>query len=235
MRGLGARAWVAVGVGVMAGAAWAQGAQKTQGAPAPSARDEHVRGEVASASGDTLTVKTKAGQTVELKLAPDLKVSKVEKTDLASVDKGAFIGTTAVPQADGSLRAIEVHVFAESMRGTGEGHRPWDLGGSKSTMTNATVANVKKSAAQGGTGSTMTNATVQGVQKAGGGETLALEYNGGKKTVLVPAGTPIVKLEPGDRALLAPGAHVFVIAGRGQDGSLVAKRIAAGKDVAPPM
>lgn len=218
-------------VGAMAGAAWAQGAPQAQGGAAP-ARDEHVRGEVASASGDTLSVKTKAGQTVEVKLAPDVKVSKAEKTDLGSVEKGTFIGTTAVPQADGSLRAIEVHVFPEAMRGTGEGHRPWDLG-AKSTMTNATVANVKKSG--GGTGSTMTNATVQGKQKSGGGQTLALEYKGGKKTVLVPAGTPVVKLEPGDRSLLAPGAHVFVIAGREQDGSLVAKRIVASKDVEPPM
>jgi hypothetical protein len=232
MRGLGAKAWVAVAVAVLAGAAWAQETKQAQGA---AARDEHVRGDVASASGDTLTVKTKAGQTVELKLAPDVKVSKVEKTDLGSIDKGTFIGTTAVSQPDGSLRAIEVHVFPEAMRGTGEGHRPWDLGGTKSTMTNATVSNVKKNAGQAGTGSTMTNATVQGVQKGGGAETLALEYKGGKKTVLVPAGTPIVKLEPGDRALLAPGAHVFVIAGREQDGSLVAKRIVAGKDVEPPM
>jgi hypothetical protein len=234
MRGLGARIRVAVGLGVMASAAWAQGAPQAQGAAAPP-RDEHVRGEVASASGDTLSVKTKAGQTVEVKLAPDVKVSKAEKTDLGSVEKGTFIGTTAVPQADGSLRAIEVHVFPEAMRGTGEGHRPWDLGGTKSTMTNATVANVKKNPGHGGTGSTMTNATVQGVQKTGGGETLALEYKGGKKTVLVPAGTPIVKLEPGDRSLLEPGAHVFVIASREQDGSLVAKRIVAGKDVEPPM
>lgn len=102
-------------------------------------------------------------------------------------------------------------------------------------LTNAPVAGVEKSPGQAGTGSTMTNATVQGVQKGGGGETLALEYKGGKKTVLVPAGTPVVKMEPGDRALLAPGAHVFVIASREQDGSLLAKRNVAGKDVEPPM
>jgi hypothetical protein len=230
MRRPGARSWVAVGLGAVAGAVWAQGAA----APPPS-RDEHVRGDVASVSGDALTVKTKAGQTVALKLAPDLRVSRVEKADLGSIGQGTFIGTTAVPQPDGSLRAIEVHVFAESMRGTGEGHRPWDLGGSSSTMTNATVAGVHKNAGQGGTGSTMTNATVAGVKKGGGGETLALEYQGGKKTVLVPAGTPVVKMEPGDRAQLAPGAHVFAIAAREPDGTLVAKRIAVGKEIAPPM
>jgi hypothetical protein len=119
-----------------------------------------------------------------------------------------------VPQADGTLRAVEVHVFPDSMRGTGEGHRPWDLQ----------------------PGSTMTNATVAKVDESGGARKLSLKYKDGEKTVVVPPGTPVVRMEPGDRSRLVPGAHVFVIASRQPDSPLVAERLNVGKDgLVPPM
>jgi hypothetical protein len=148
---------------------------------------------------------------------------------MADVHDGAFIGTTAVPQPDGTLRAIEVHVFPDSMRGTGEGHRPWDLRPG-STMTNATVS--KMATAEGKSSSTMTNATVAKVA----GRKLMLKYQGGEKTVVVPSNATVVKLEPGDRSQLRTGAHLFAIASRQSDGTLRAERITVGKDgVVPPM
>jgi hypothetical protein len=192
---------------------------------------EHVRGTVVSLVGDELEVQVKPGQVVKLELAGDATVALVDKADLASVAEGTFIGTTAVPEAGGKLRAVEVHLFPESMRGVGEGHRPWDLRPG-SSMTNATVAGV--SAVKGP--SSMTNATVAKVSGSGTARTLRLQYQGGEQVVDVPPNTPVVKLEPGDRSALVPGAHVFVIAARSADGKLVAQRISAGRNgVVPPM
>lgn len=198
---------------------------------------EHVRGDVEAVSGDTIAVRTRDGRVVHLDLTGETGVNGVEEADAGAITDGAFVGTTAVPQPDGSLRALEVHVFPEAMRGVGEGHRPWDLQ-SGSSMTNATVTGTGpagKGAASQGTGSSMTNATVQGTRTAGGARTLALRYGGGKQTVVVPAGVPIVRITAGDRSLLVPGAHVFAIAAR-QDGRLVAQRLVVGTGgVVPPM
>jgi hypothetical protein len=203
-------------------------------APAEQPRQQHVRGDVVKVDGDTLEVKTRIGQDVKLKLAPNARVATVDKASLDSIGQGVFVGTTALPQPDGSLRAVEVHVFAESMRGTGEGFRPWDLQ-PQSTMTNATVSKVQPQAARAAR-STMTNATVAKVGDSGGGRKLQLQYKGGEKTVLVPAGTPVVKLEPSDRSSLVPGAHVFAIVSQGPDGALTAERLTVGKNgVVPPM
>jgi hypothetical protein len=192
---------------------------------------EHVRGTVVSLVGDTLQLLNRAGSTVKVELAADTKVARVDRADPGSIAEGEFIGTTAVPQAGGRLRALEVHVFPESMRGTGEGHRPWDLAPG-STMTNAMVAAAKS----GKMASSMTNATVGKMGSAGGVRTLRLSYRGGEQTVDVPAGTPVVKLEPGDRSDLAKGVAVFVIATKGAGGALVAQRISAGRNgVVPPM
>jgi hypothetical protein len=199
----------------------------------PAQQPEHVRGDITAVSGNTLRVKTRGGQEVAVALAPDVKVAAVKKADLDAIAEGVFVGTTAVPQPDGSLRAVEVHLFAESMRGTGEGFRPWDLQ-PNSTMTNATVA---RSEPQAGppSGGTMTSATVTGVGKTGGGRMLQLRYPGGEKTVNVPANTPVVKLEPSDRSALRAGDHLFAIAARRPDGTLVAQRVTVGEAVAPPM
>jgi len=198
---------------------------------------EHVRGDVVALNGDTLDVRTRANELVHLKLADQAGVARVEEADLAALSDGAFIGTTAVAQPDGTLRAIEVHVFPESMRGTGEGHRPWDRGPG-SSMTNATVSGMSggKANPKQGTKSSMTNATVSGMKKAGDERTLTLKYSGGEQTVVVPSGIPIVRLSPADRSLLVPGAHVFSIATRQEDGTLVAQRLTVGTGaVVPPM
>jgi hypothetical protein len=195
--------------------------------PAP----EHVRGVVLSLDGQTLAVQPRAGMPVTVTLADDAKVALVDRADLSSITDGAFIGATAVPDAGGKLRAVEVHVFPESMRGVGEGHRPWDLQPG-STMTNAMVAKGAKPEAR----SSMTNATVSKVAAAGAGRTLSLKYAGGEQTVIVPPGTPVVLLSPGDRSALVKGAHVFVIAMKQGDGSLLAQRLTVGRNgVVPPM
>lgn len=199
-------------------------------ATAQPASPEHVRGQIVSVDGTTLTVKSKNGKTVKLNLADDVKVAVAEKGDMSDVKDGAFIGTTAVPEKNGTLRAIEVHVFPDSMRGTGEGHRPWDLRPG-STMTNATVSKTDESAG-GKSGSTMTNATVKKVA----GRKLSLKYKDGEKTVEVPSNAKVVKLEPGDKSQLKKGVHLFAIASKQSDGTLRAERLTIGKDgLVPPM
>ena len=212
-----------IAASLFAGAATAQ--MSSSGKPAP----EHVRGDIVATDGNTVTVKSRGGETLKLQLADDVRVSVAEKAELADVRDGAFIGTTAVAQPDGTLRAIEVHLFPESMRGTGEGHRPWDLRPG-STMTNATVTGV--GAAGGKSPSTMTNATVA---KVAGGK-LTLKYSDGEKSVVVPPDAKVVKLEPADRSQLKPGVHLFAIASRQADGTFRAERLTIGKDgVVPPM
>jgi outer membrane lipoprotein SlyB len=212
-----------IAASLLAGTATAQVSSSAKPAP------EHVRGDIVAIDGNTVTVKSRNGQTVKLQLADDVRVAVAEKGELADVRDGAFIGTTAVPQSDGTLRAIEVHVFPDSMRGTGEGHRPWDLRPG-STMTNATVTGM--GAAGGKSPSTMTNATVSKVA----GRKLTLKYKDGEKSVVVPPDAKVVKLEPSDRSQLKPGVHLFAIASRQAEGSLRAERLTIGKDgVVPPM
>ncbi len=172
-----------------------------------------VRGTVASLNGNTLVVNARHGQKATVTLAGNAVVTQSGTTTLADVHSGSFIGTTTVVQPDGTVKALEVHVFPESMRGTGEGSRPWDLAPA-STMTNGTVGQIT------GTGS----------------RSLTVKYQDGTKTVVVPPDVPVVALEPGSRTELTPGAHVFVIATKAADGSLSAARITVGKNGAePPM
>ncbi len=193
---------------------------------------QHVRGVITRAAGDVLDIETGPGHTEQVRIPPNVQVAQVEPAEQSAIAQGAFIGTTAVPQADGTLRAVEVHVFPESMRGAGEGHRPWDLK-PKSSMTNATVSGLKSSPARK---SSMTNATVSGMTSTGGTRTLTLTYPGGTQTVVVPPKTPIVKVEPGNRSLLVAGAHVIAFAAPDKDGALVAQRLTVGKNgVVPPM
>jgi hypothetical protein len=188
---------------------------------------QRIRGNVVSLDGSTLQVKTAQGATVALELAGNVRLMAVSRAERSAIAPGVFLGTTAVPQPDGTLAAVEVHIFPESMRGTGEGHRPMDsLPGN--TMTNATVAGVS-----GSGGATMTNATVAGTAA---GQRLTLQYKGGEKTVTLGADVPIVFLEPGDRGMLAPGAPIVVTAAAQENGRLRADRITVGKDgTVPPM
>jgi len=189
-----------IAASLLAGAATAQ---TSPGKPAP----EHVRGDIIAIDGNTVTVKSRGGETVNLQLADDVRVAVAEKGDLADVRDGAFIGTTAVPQPDGSLRAIEVHVFPEAMRGTGEGHRPWDLRPG-STMTNATVSTVAPATTQAKRTGTMTNATVAAIAQSTSGRELTLTYEGASQKIVVPENASISTLVPGERSQLVPGAAV---------------------------
>jgi hypothetical protein len=198
--------------------------------------EQHVRGIVASVSGDRVVVKSPDGRAqTTLQLADKTFVAFAAKTDLNAIRKDAFIGTAAVPGPDGTLRALEVHVFPESARGTGEGSRPWDLKPG-SSMTNAMVSGVQSDAGKGSAGSSMTNATVSGAESAAGGKKLELTFKGEKKTVVVSPRTPVVALEPADRSAIQAGAHVFAVGPRQPDGSVAAGRVYVGKNgVVPPM
>jgi len=173
-----------------------------------------VRGTIEKVDGPLLEVKSRDGTDVTVKLADKLTVNAVVKASLDGIKEGSFVGITALPQTDGSWRAVEVHIFPEAMRGTGEGDRPWDLQ-PKSTMTNATVAQ-----------------TVSRVE----GNNLTLKYQGGEKTITVVPQTTIVAFTPGDASELKPGAKVFIPAAeKKEDGTLQAARIIVGRDAAPPM
>jgi hypothetical protein len=179
-------------------------------APAPTQR---LRGTVESFDNTTLVIKERSGEVLRLALADTFGVNEVVPTELSGIAAGSYIGTAAMPQPDGTLQALEVLVFPEQARGTGEGHYPWDLQ----------------------PGSTMTNATVADVVGQAKGRTLRLRYKDGEKTVLVPEGVPVVTVKPGDRALLVPGAKVLVTA-QLRDGKPVALRVIAGRNgFAPPM
>jgi hypothetical protein len=173
-----------------------------------------VRGVIEALDGTQLTVKSRDGDLVKIKLADNYAVAAVVPTALDMIKPGSFIGTAAMKQADGSLVALEVLVFPEAMRGTGEGHYPWDLQ-PESTMTNATVATLADSPK---------------------GRQMTLTFKGESNQVIVPPGVPIVTFEPGDKALLKPGAKVFVGTTKAADGSLSAGRVNVGKDgLTPPM
>jgi hypothetical protein len=196
---------------------------------------QKITGDIVRVDGLRLEVKTAGGQAVTVKLADNFRLSVRSAADATKLAPGAYVGTTAVPQPDGTLLAREVHVFPESMRGTGEGHRAMDVAEPGSTMTNATIASVggRGAAARG----TATNATVAEVSGASGGHTLTLAYKGGEKVVVVPGNVPIVMVEPADRSLLVPGAHVVVYAAAQPDGTLAAERLTVGKNgfVPPPL
>jgi len=205
-------------------------AQRSGGAPPP---EQHVRGVVVSLQGDQLVLKVPGGKKVTVALAGDARISVASKAEAAAIGQGLFVGTTAVTQPDGTLRAVEVHLFPEAMRGAGEGHRPWDLKPG-SSMTNATVSTVE--AAKAPAGSSMTNGTVGAMAKGAGGLKLVLKYPTGEQTVLVPPGVPIVTLAPADRARLVAGAHVFAAGPRQPDGVVRVQRLVVGEGtLRPPM
>jgi len=194
---------------------------------------QRIRGDVVALDGANVRIKSPEGEDLSVKLMDDVRLTAVSRASAADIKAGSFVGATAVAQPDGTLKASEVHIFPESMRGTGEGHRPMDSRPG-STMTNATVSRISETKPP--VGSKMSNAMVSKVAVASEVLKLTLQYNGGEQTVIVEAGTPIVFLEPGDRAILAPGAHVVLNATRQADGSLAANRVTVGKDgTVPPM
>jgi len=181
-----------------------------QQSPSPS----RVRGTVEAVDGETLAVKTRSGEDVKLRMAGDIKVAGITKIPLSDVKVGSFIGTTTVPGPDGAQNAVEVHVFPEDMRGTGEGSRPWDLR-PNSSMTNATVAE-----------------SVVGND----GHTLLVKYKDGEKKVQVAPETPVVTYVPADKSELKAGAKVIAFTKKLPDGSFETNRVSVGRDgLTPPM
>ena len=159
-------------------------------------------------------VKTRDGAELKVTLAEKPQIAGIVKASLSDIKEGSFVGVTAMPKADGSLSALEVHIFPEAMRGTGEGHYPWDLRPQ----------------------STMTNANVERVVTAVDGQTLTLKYKDGEKKIFVPANTPIVVYVQGDKSDLKPGAKVFIAAIKQPDGTLQGRAWRVGRDgVTPPM
>jgi hypothetical protein len=174
-----------------------------------------LRGTIEKVDGNVLSIKSREGQNVTLKLDDNYSASVVIKASLADIKPNSFIGTAAMPIPDGTLKAIEVHIFPEAMRGTGEGFRDFDLQ-PKSTMTNATVTGIVESA---------------------DGRVLTLTYKGGEKKVVVPANAPIVTYEPGKKEDVKPGIGIIVVAAEKlPDGTFRANRITIGRNgVNPPM
>jgi hypothetical protein len=174
-----------------------------------------VRGAIERVDGPVYVIKTRDGSEAKVTLADNALVVAIVKASLSDVKVGTFVGITGMPQTDGTQKAVEVHVFPEAMRGTGEGHYAWDLQ-PKSTMTNANVEQV-----------------VAGVD----GQTLLMKHKDGETKIVVPPDVPIVTYIKGDKAELKPGIKIFIAAGKKQaDGTVQAPRINYGKDgLTPPM
>ncbi|KQO06928.1 hypothetical protein [Sphingomonas sp. Leaf242] len=213
-----------------------------------------VRGVITAVGANALTVQTYDGKSVDVPLDASTKFAWVVKSDLSTLKDGDFIGT-ATTGPDNALRAVELVIFPEAMRGTGEGHYPWDVPGavaaggggtsSSSAMTNGTVDGQSamtngtvdgQSAMTNGTvaqQSGMTNGTVTGGAGKPGETKLSISYKGGKAQVVVPVGTPIVRFEPAERKVLAKGQKLFAIISADSKG---ARSVAVGKDgLTPPM
>jgi hypothetical protein len=174
-----------------------------------------VRGTIEKVEGNAFVVKSRDGRELKVVPADNALVVAIVKASPADIKQGSFVGVTGMPQADGSQRAIEVHIFPEAMRGTGEGHYAWDLRPQ----------------------STMTNANVEHAVTAVDGQTLTLKYKDGEKKIIVPPEATVVTYTTGDKSELKPGTKIFVAAAKNlPDGSLEAPRINYGKDgLTPPM
>ena len=184
-------------------------------AAAQAADVVRVRGSIAGVNGNMLDVNSRDGTPIKVKLADDVKVLAVDRRSLADVKQGVFVGITAMPQPDGTQKAVEIHIFPDALRGTGEGHRLWDL------MPN----------------STMTNANIESEITGSDGKELVLKYKDGEKKFVVPANVEVVMFAPAAVADLKPGEKIFIAAGKKlPDGSVEAPRIVVGRNgVNPPM
>ena len=186
-----------------ASAAWAQQQQI------------RLRGTIASVDGAVMAIKLRDGAMLNVKVADNATVRAVVKMSMADIKQGAFVGVTGMPQPDGSQKAIEVHIFPEAMRGTGEGHRPWDLAPN----------------------STMTNANVEVLVTATDGPMLTLKYKDGEKKIVVTKDTAIVTYAASTKDELKPGAVVFINnPTKKDDGSFEASAVTVSRGgVNPPM
>jgi hypothetical protein len=197
---------------ILAGAAFAA-ALAAASAWAQQPQTVRLRGTIEKVDGNTLHLKLRDGAAATLALTGNPLIVAVVKASLGEIKEGSFIGSGAMPQADGTQKALEVHIFAESQRGTGEGHRPWD-GAPNSTMTNGTVGT-----------------TVTGVA----GPVITVKYKDGEKKIIVPPDVPIVRYEIGSASDLKPGAGFTVVAAvKKPDGTFEAPRINVGRDGVVP-
>ncbi|HVY00148.1 MAG TPA: hypothetical protein VHA55_10215 [Pseudorhodoplanes sp.] len=178
------------------------------GQPAETAR---IVGMIERVDGPTLTIGQRQGGDATVTLSDKVQVFGVMKAGIDDIKPGTFIGVGATPQGDGSQLAIQVTIFAESQRGLGEGHRPWNR--PNTTMTNATVESM-----------------VTGVS----GREVRVTYKGGEQRIIIPPDAIILAYAPGDRSELKPGAHVAINnAAKRPDGSFEAARVNVGRDVVP--
>ena len=185
----------------------------TTAAFAQQPQTTRLRGVIEKIDGRTVLAKSTKGEPLKLNLGDKVLVVAAVKASAADIKEGLFVGSGAMPQPDGSQKALEVHIFAESMRGTGEGHRPWD-GAPNSTMTNGTVG-----------------AAVAGVD----GPVITLKYKDGEKKIVVTPNVPIVRYEIADVNAIKPAAPFSVTAALPQpDGSFDVNRINVGRDGASP-
>jgi hypothetical protein len=184
--------------------AWAQ--------QAPTVR---IRGTIESVDGADLMIKSREGTDMKVRMTDNVAVFGVAKTELSEIKQGSYIGVTAMPEPDGTQKAVAVHIFPENQRGAAEGFRPWDQR----------------------PGSTMTNATVAETVKGTDGQNILVKYKDGEKKVVVPPDTPIVTFVAGDKSELKPGAKVIIFsAAKKEDGTLEAARVNVGRDgITPPM
>jgi outer membrane lipoprotein SlyB len=204
------KAWVIVIGSAVAASVLGATAGFSEDAPPP-----RVRGTLDQVDGNMLTVKTRNGTPTTVRLKDGAPVVAAIKGSMSDIQENSFVGITALAQPDGTIKAVEVHVFAEPLRGTGEGHYAWDLL-PESTMTNAAVT--------------------QQVKKADG-NTLTLKYKDGEKTIIVPSDATVVNLIPGDKTDLKPGAKIFVPRwAKTTDGTWEAAVAVIGRDgITPPM
>jgi len=184
--------------------------------PAAHAQNQpvRVRGTIERVEGDIYVIKVRGGTEAKVKLPANVMVVSLVKASLADIKPGSYVGVSGMPQADGSQKALEVHIFPEAMRGVGDGHRNWDLQPS----------------------STMTNGAVDQSSASADGQVLTLKYKDGEKKIIVTPETPIVTYMPGDKSELKPGAPIFISAATKEaDGVLTSPRVNVGRGVAPPM
>jgi hypothetical protein len=183
--------------------------------PVSAQETVRIRGTIERVEGPIFVVKNRDGAEVKLTVTDNPLFVAIVKSTMADIKPGMFVGSTGMTQPDGSQKAIEVHIFPESMRGTGEGHYDWDL----KPQTKMTNANVEQ--------------TVAGVD----GQMLSVKYKDGEKKLLVTPDTAVVTFATGDKSDLKPGTKIFIAAAKKQpDGTLLTPRITYGKDgLTPPM
>lgn len=174
-----------------------------------------IRGQIEKAEGDVLTLKTREGASLQVRVADDARVSALEKASLSDIKTDTFIGIAGIPRPDGSIDAFSIHIFLPAQRGVvPDRHGPWDAR----------------------PGSSMTNAYVESAVAAADGETLKVKYKEGEKTVHVSPQTAIAAAAKGEKSELKAGAQIILFGWDKQpDGSILAKTLYVGRGLTPAM